>query len=332
MITAQVLEKYGPIYKDAHAEMRPNTPLQDMYLDIVDRGTPAAGLAGDEPLAINQTNTSVNVSEVLAAFQPDTREHLRTLLDQLGRGLQDEGASLREAFVELGPLITTVGRLSHQLAVRSDATKRVVHNVGELTEVLAQRDQAVRNLVRDGAATLEATAGQRSGLEGTLRELPLALNALDSSFAAVSRMLPDLDSAVRRLDPVVEELPRSLSALRGLSNDAKPAVNDLQEPLADLLPLSDQLRPFSRNLSRSIDSIRPQTDDVATITKDIAGCHVAAYMFFQWTASISKLGDASGPYPRGDFGFGADSIGDVKDPGVSASPSCARGAPKGATP
>ena len=145
-------------------------------------------------------------------------------------------------------------------------------------------------------------------------------------------MLPDLDNAVRRLDPVVDELPRSLSALRGLSNDAKPAVSDLQEPLADLVPLSDKLRPFSRNLSRSVDSISPQTDDVATITKDIAGCHVAAYMFFQWTASISKLGDAGGPYPRGDFGFGADSVGNVKDPGISASPSCARGAPKGPTP
>jgi ABC-type transporter Mla subunit MlaD len=332
VITADVLKKYGPIYKDATAEMRPNTPLQDMYLDITDRGTPAAGLAGDEPLRTSQTSTSVNISAVLSAFQPDTRAHLRTLLNELGQGLADKGAALRESFVELGPLIAVVGRLSDQLAARADATRRVVHNVGELTKVLADREVAVRDLVRFGATALSATSSQSSALGSTLHELPLALHELDTSFAAVGHMLPDLDQAVRRIDPIADDLPRSLNALQGLSSDARPAVHDLQKPVGDLVPLSNRLRPFSQTLDKSIGDLRPQTSDADRITKDIAGCHVAAYMFFQWTASLGKLGDASGAYPRGDFGFGADSLSGVKDPGITASPSCARGGPKGSKP
>src|SRR3978361_2135428 len=36
VVTAKVLKKWGPIYHDATAQIRPNTPLQDMYLDITD--------------------------------------------------------------------------------------------------------------------------------------------------------------------------------------------------------------------------------------------------------------------------------------------------------
>ena len=52
----------------------------------------------------------------------------------------------------------------------------------------------------------------------------------------------------------------------------------------------------------------------------------------QWTASITKFDDAMGAYPTGDFGFGPYTLSGVKDPGHSASPSCARGGPKGSEP
>jgi ABC-type transporter Mla subunit MlaD len=35
MITVALDTKYGPIYRDARAELRPNTALQEIYLDIV---------------------------------------------------------------------------------------------------------------------------------------------------------------------------------------------------------------------------------------------------------------------------------------------------------
>src|SRR4029077_15958802 len=40
---AQIQDQYAPIYNDAQAQLRPNTALQDMYLDIVSRGTSTAG-------------------------------------------------------------------------------------------------------------------------------------------------------------------------------------------------------------------------------------------------------------------------------------------------
>jgi ABC-type transporter Mla subunit MlaD len=208
----------------------------------------------------------------------------------------------------------------------------MIHNVGRLSQVLSERDDTLRGLVRDGSSVLGATADQRVGLDGLLRELPPTLQELDTSFKTVRAVLPAVDTAVQRLDPVATELPSGLSSLRAVSADAKPAVRALQTPLARLVPLAKDLRPFSKSLSGTVDAVLPQLPDVDKAFKDIAGCHLAAYMFFQWTASITKFDDAMGAYPVGDFGFGADSISGLKDPARTASPSCASGAPLGATP
>jgi phospholipid/cholesterol/gamma-HCH transport system substrate-binding protein len=332
VLTADVAREFGPVYADAEAALRPNTPLQDKYLDVHDRGTPAAGRAGTEPLPIDQTVTGVNVSDVLQVFEPGVRAHLANLLDQLGVGLEDRGAGLRELFAELGPFITTVGRLSDQLAERGDRTRRLVHNLGEITRVLGDRDQMLRDLVRDGSTVLAQTGAGRLDIERTLGQLPPTLRELDASLTTVRGILPDVNGALSALRPAAGALPDGLAAVTALGRDAQPAIQALQAPLGRLVGLSDRLQPFSGRLRSFIDTTRPQLTDVTKATVSIAGCPAAAYMFFQHTASLTKYEDALGVYPRGDFGFGADSVSGVKDPGVRASKSCAPGGPKGATP
>jgi ABC-type transporter Mla subunit MlaD len=80
VVTADVDKRYGPIYRDARAVVRPNTPRQDMYIDIVSRGTRAAGPAGSAPLPMSQTTTTTNVADVLDVFSPGVRAHLRDTL------------------------------------------------------------------------------------------------------------------------------------------------------------------------------------------------------------------------------------------------------------
>ena len=42
VLTATVATKFGQVYKNATAQLRPNTALEDMYLDVTNRGTPSA--------------------------------------------------------------------------------------------------------------------------------------------------------------------------------------------------------------------------------------------------------------------------------------------------
>jgi virulence factor Mce-like protein len=330
VITAEIQNKYGPIYRNAEAQLRPNTALQDMYLDIVDPGTSAAGKAtASAPVPATQTATSVNVDDVLDVFAADQRTRLRTLLDQMGNGLRDRGASLREAFVELTPLLQTAGRISEQLAARAPMTKRLVHNAAVLTTELGRRQRQLNVLVRSGSATLTTLQAGAADLDATLRALPPTLSTMDSSFTAVRGVLGDVDTAVHSLYPVADNLPTSLAALRRVGASATPAVQALQTPVQRLVALAKPLVPLSAGLSTTVSALGPQVGAIDHVTKSTAACKKGVQGFFQWNPSIAKYGDDRGNAPRGNVAIGAQSSGVITDPFEFAPETCSPGKPVG---
>jgi phospholipid/cholesterol/gamma-HCH transport system substrate-binding protein len=330
VLTAQVKKKYGPVYRDARAQLRPNTALQDMYLDIVDRGTPAARRAdAAHPLAETQTATAVHIDDVLNVFRAGERDRLRTLLDNLGNGMRDRGATLRTAFVQVVPFLRVAGRISEQLARREAMTRRLVHNTAVLTSDLARRDGTLRTLVHDGAATLSTLQAGSHDLDATLRALPPTLATMDASFSSVRGVLGDVDGAVRALYPVAGRLPRSLASLRALNAAAAPAVHDLRAPVGRLVPFARAVVPVSAGLEQAVQALAPQTGTIDHVTGDLAACKKGVQGFFQWNASMSKFGDVRGPIPRGNVVFGGQSGGIASAPDEFAPKACTAGRPIG---
>jgi phospholipid/cholesterol/gamma-HCH transport system substrate-binding protein len=330
VLTVQVQKKYGRIYRDAKASLRPNTALQDMYLDILDRGTPASGVASvANPVPEGRTETAVNLADVLNVFRADERTRLRALLDNFGNGLRDRGAALRTAFAQAVPFLQVAGRVSDQLAGRRPMTQRLVHNVALLTTELGRRDKELRRLLRDGSATLTTLEEGSADLDATLGQLPPTLAAIDTSFAAVRGVLRDVNGAVDSLQPVAGRLSASLAAVRRLNASAAPAVRALQRPVQRLAPFAQSLAPLSRSLSSAVSALRPQVDTVDLVTKRLAGCKRGIQGFFQWDASMSKYGDVRGPVPRGNVVAGAQSSGALTSPDEYAPQACTPGKPIG---
>jgi ABC-type transporter Mla subunit MlaD len=333
IITASLKKDLGHLYRDGHATLRPGSALQDMSIDIVDRGTPAAGeVRKGSPLPLANTDVSVHAEEVLNSFQPAVRAHLSDVLRNLGSGLGARGDDLRAAFVQLAPFVHTAGAVTGQLRRQSPLTRQLVHQPSVLTGELGRRQQALNELVQKGGTTLRTLESGSPDLDATLTELPPVLEGIDSSFTAVRGVLPSLDTALTRLRPAAQKLPGGLAALRSLADVALPAVKALRPPVADLVPLSRQLRPAATSLRASINDLRPQAPALEYVTKSVAGCSAALQGFFQWTPSVTKFDDATGPAIRGDFAFGVDNTSFAKDPQSSASPSCAPGAPVTSSP
>ncbi|WP_354700082.1 hypothetical protein DSM112329_00345 [Paraconexibacter sp. AEG42_29] len=328
VVTAKIQAKYGKIYRDARAELRPNTALLDMYLNITDRGTAAAGQAQNgPPIAAGNTRTGVKVSDVLQVFHGDTRVRLRTLLDQLGNGLDGRGLRLRQAFVELVPLLQSAAQLTDQISTRAPQTKRLVHNVGVLTKELGLRDTQLRTLLGEGSATLQTLQANQGALDATLRQLPGTVSAVQTSFAAVHGVIGDVDQAVDDLQPVAKKLPDSLATVRRLTTTAGPAVRALRTPVQKLVPLSDALVPLSRDLDTAVSRLRPQTGTINHVVKTADGCHTGINGFFQWDASMAKYGDVRGPSPRGNVVASVGSTGILNDPWEYNPDACVPGRP-----
>jgi virulence factor Mce-like protein len=316
VLTAKIQKHYGQVYRDARAALRPNTALQDMYLDITDRGTRSAGLAtSDQPLPPSQTDAAVHIDDVLNVFRPSVRGQLRALVDNLGNGLEDRGNALRTAFADLVPLLTQARRITQQLDDRAPMTARLIHNARVLTDELARRQRQVRRLVHSTSVTLGAIRQRSPDLDRTLAVLPATIGTLRSSFATTSQVLPSVDHALSALAPVAQRLPAALSDLRELSSKATPALRALRPTVKRLVPLTRAVVPVASDLSSAGAALRPQTGTISHATAALVACKKGVQGFFQWDASLSKFGDSFGPIPRGQLVAGAESAG-----GLTSSP------------
>jgi ABC-type transporter Mla subunit MlaD len=325
VLVARLQRKYGPIYNDARAEVRPITPLNDVYLDIVDPGTPAAGRAqADRPLAQRQTTTSVTVPEVLDGLTADARQNAYRLLDNLGNGLADGGLRLRRAFVELGPLLRDAGALSQAVALHKTQTARLVHNTAQLTGELGRRDVQLHRLLATGSAVL-VTLQQGSGdLDRTLVQLGPTVRQLDTSLAAVRGVIGDVDAGVSRLYPVAERLPGGLRSLSSLAAVLEPAARRLQPAVTSVDRWAQPVRTLLGDTSQITGGLLPQAPVINRTADDLVACRKGVIGFFQWDASLTKFGDATGgPVARGNLALGVpalSSAGALRDPEQACTP------------
>jgi len=332
-ITAKIYDEYLPIYRDARVNLRPNTALEDMYLDIVDRGRRGAGEASvSDPIGAQRVRVGVQVEDVLQALDPDVRGRFATLLDQLGRGFAGRGDELRAAFVQAVPFLQAADRVSDQLARRTRLTRTLVTNTAAITDELGRRDRTLKSLVADAGTTLKTLEDGTPDLDATLRELPGTLSSVDGSFTTVRAALPDVDDALVALRAVGQRLPGGLRAARQLSSDARPALSDLRRPVAELTGLARYLPRGTQLLAQTVGELRPQVPAIDHVTKVAGGCSTALQGFFQWTPSVMKLGDARGASVRGEAVVGIASTAAIKDPTVIARDSCAPGRPIGGEP
>jgi phospholipid/cholesterol/gamma-HCH transport system substrate-binding protein len=318
--------RFGKLHRDGKVQVRPNTALQDMFIDIVDPGTTSAPVVTKKaPLPASQVASSVRIGDVLRVFDQNTQVSMATTLSELGRGLRDRGAALRTAFVQLAPFLDVAGRISRAIVRRDAATRRLVSRAASLTTELGDRDRQLRTLVHDGAVMLKTLQANDPSLDGTVRELAPTLQRLRTSFAAVSAVLPDVDNAVQELGPVSREVPTALRAIRRLSDTAQPAVSALRPAVRSLVPLAAVLPPLSGNLKNAVVAAQPQIPSLDRATQEFASCGDMLQRFFLWTASTFAMGDAKGVGPRGDAAFSVDSLGRLADPRVKEAPACAGG-------
>jgi virulence factor Mce-like protein len=324
--TTTISKGYGTIYRNARAELRPVTPLQDMYLNIVDRGTPsAAKLDSDHPLPASQVAVPVNIDDVLNVFRPTERQHLASLLDNLGNGLQDHGAQLRATFVVAAPLLQSAGRLTAALAQRAGLIKELVHNASELTADLGQRTPELRAVIRDVNTTVGSLAARSGALDQTLQDLPVTLTGVRRTFQDVSAVLPDANTALDRLQPVADRVTQSLAAVRNLTDSATPALTALRSPVAKLTGLAQALSPLATSLDTTVTALRPQVPTFDRASVDAAECKKGVSGFFLWDTSIGKYSDARGPTLRGNLVAGGDVSSIVGSPFDYAPTACVGG-------
>lgn len=308
VLTLKLEEKWGPIYKNAKMRIRPVTPLQDLYVNINDRGDKSAGEAKERDIiAAQQTVTPVDISRVLNTFNADTRERMTMLLSELGTGLQDGGEKLRATFAATAPFLKVAQRTTAVLARRDRNVRRLVHNFGQLSDALAKRDKELNAFVTEGNQTLGELAENDRRFAATFTSIAQLMPVMRSSFASLRGLSGELDPALVSLKPVADELEKGLVGLQQFGRDATPALKKLSPAFTDLRTMSRQLSPTSRSLATAFQRFQGQAPSYDRLTSQTVTCLDSMDRFFGNTMSVLKFEDGHGAYPRAETTVDTDS-------------------------
>jgi phospholipid/cholesterol/gamma-HCH transport system substrate-binding protein len=247
------------IHTDATALLRPKTGLKDMFIQV-DPGTNGAPVAKQGwTLPIDATTPDVNPDEILSTLDSDTRDYLRLLISDAGRGLKGRSSDLRDLFRRFEPTHKDLEAVNGAVAERRTNLTRLVNSLQQLNTELASHDDDLAGLVSSSSAVMSAFASEQANISAAVGELPSALQQTTTTLGKVQRFADVLGPATHNLQPAAKALdpankavtPFAKEATPLLANDIRPFVKEARPLVRDLRPSAVQLADAAPGLTRT---------------------------------------------------------------------------------
>jgi virulence factor Mce-like protein len=264
IVTMRINENGRPLHEDATFTIRPRIFLEGNFFVDVQPGSPSAEEIDDGGLvSVNQTNTPVQLDQILTALQSDTREDVKVLLSEYGNALTNGGAKgFNESIPYWKPAYRDTAIVSEaSLGEAEHDLSRYIAEAGTVAEALDRSPQALKSLITDFNTTAAALASEDDNLRAAVAELPRTLRAAGPALAALNASFPPVRALARELRPGVRSSEPAIDAsipfvkqlralfsrreLKGLTADLAPTVPALAKLSAASVPLYEQTRRAS---------------------------------------------------------------------------------------
>lgn len=162
-----------PLHEGASATVKNKTLIEETYLQLVDG--PGPELPSGATLPAKAVTSSVQVDDVLASLDPETRNSLGSLIRGGGAataGRQDDVAATVGGLGDTGREgSTSLVALSEQ----SDDLRSLLVSSSDLMNALDTRRGQLADLVQDSNTVFGAVADSKQNAEGIVRRLPPVL-------------------------------------------------------------------------------------------------------------------------------------------------------------
>ena len=303
------------VYRDARATLRPNTPLEDMQIELYPGRRGAGEMSDGGLVGVSRSDVPVDSEEFNAILDADTRAYLDGLITAVARGSRGRGKDLRAALEALGPTTSQLRELNGSLAARRRQIRRVVRNLSLVVRAAGSSERDLRGVVSGANATLGALAREDSALRESLQLLPGTLTATRTSLGRAERLANGLPATLDALTGSARELPGALRATQGMLDAATPGLAQLRPFLRESQPVSRDIASATERLERVAPDLRTSfglLDRVANAVAYNPPGSEEGYLY--WTAwffhninSVFSSEDAHGAITRGLFVAGGAS-------------------------
>jgi phospholipid/cholesterol/gamma-HCH transport system substrate-binding protein len=292
------------LFNNASAELIPNTPLDDMQVDI-QPGTPSAGvMKSGGTIPVSETTSPTESDDLLNSLDTDTRTWFTSLITELDNGTQGRGRDLRELLMNLGPTAQQLRQIGDLLAGRRVELAHLVHNLGVLTSATSDKDAQIKQVIDAGNQTIQAIQGQDGALRTSIEKLPGTLQTTRQTLTDLTGFANELGPTATALLPTARRLP---ATLRDTSTVIKGAtvlpLKQVPAFEAAVLPLGSQLASISTGLTKAIPPLTSSFKVLNYTTNELAynpgGKNPGFLYWLAWfahnTNSFLSTSDANGP-------------------------------------
>ena len=310
IVEMKLENKYGRrVRKDASLLLRPKTGLEDMVIEMAPGTSGAAAAPEGWTIPIENTLPTVNLEDILASLDRDTRDYLRLLVSGAGRGLKGNGDDLAATFKRFEPGAEYARRMTAKLIQRRGNIRRSIHNLRLLVEAVGEKDEQLAQLIDSSNTVFRSFANQDANIRDALQQLPPTLRVTNRGLAKTERLANVLGPALEDLRPTARTLGPTLRRIRPFLITSTPIIRDQLRPFArDVLPTVRSLRGAARGLADVTpdlrDTLRVLNYVFNTLAHNPAGDEDEGYLF--WASWANHLGtlvfntqDAHGPIRRG---------------------------------
>ncbi|HZS15025.1 MAG TPA: MlaD family protein [Candidatus Dormibacteraeota bacterium] len=192
-----------PIYNNAEAMVRIKNLLGETYVEI-NRGTASSGtMPSGGSIPVSRTLTPVQIDEVLAVLDPQSRQRLQLLIDGAGDALASNGSNLNDQAHIVNQLATSLNGPAAELKVRQGQLEDVILELQKFYDMLSQQRDTVRQEFGTWAQVMAQEAAQEQAIKGTITQADTLLQSLNT---LVSGEVPNIRA-------LFDDLPGTLTAL-----------------------------------------------------------------------------------------------------------------------
>jgi phospholipid/cholesterol/gamma-HCH transport system substrate-binding protein len=295
-------QRLSPLRSDTRVTVRPLSPLGLKYLELVP-GRSGRPLAAEARLPLRQATETVELDQVLNAFDDELRRSLQVAVDGLGIGVAGRGSDFNSLLADTPPLLGRLERVAANVGDPRTGLDGALRGADRVTGELAAAGPSLGGFVENADTTAGALADVRGPLGDSLEAAPPAAAAGTEALRAARPVLGDAEALVKDIAPGLRELRPAATRLHAALDTGVPVLRRatglagrLDETLAavESLARDPATRPTLRMLRAALVSAAPTLEFLAPLQ---TRCNYLGLWTRNVVSTISE-GDVSGTWFR----------------------------------
>jgi phospholipid/cholesterol/gamma-HCH transport system substrate-binding protein len=308
IVTMKLDDGVGPIGAGAAAHSRPVNLLGEKFVDL-DPGDLKRPVPSGSTIARSDTDTAVELDEILNTLQPGTRARLRILVNEAGIAMAGRGADFNRLLAELPGGLDESAKFLDAMSRDTTRLERLVVTGDRVLSTISRRREDLGRFVESADDALAVTASRRAALNRTLAAAPGGLGELRRTLGQLERAGDDLRPAAANLRTTAGPLASTLRQLPSFANDARQTLTAATEVAPTLNRLGTQGTATVRRLRPTLENFATFTTELKPISKALGDRAMKNLLRFMnnW-GSLTKLKDGLGHIFRVRLVFGPDTL------------------------